>query len=393
MKTLSLLIILVFSSILVGCSSEKSASNDSDNAHSVDYRLYEDAEGQDTAIWSVREGSSADATIGNVYDTQKESHVIEFQGNGTNDAYIAGAERGELAWNEQEHFTISWEMQYAEDAVIYVMVETTEGVRYLFYTPSHVRGLLHGFERGIMHGLGGSIRDGRWRKITRDLQSDLQDAEPDNQLMAVNGIIVRGSGRIDNLLLYTPTKRMHENGENGTDAWEISDSDPEGATVQRSLDAQQGQFIAFEGEGVENAYSIALGNREEQLLQWRFRGFGDVPREIESSGEIRDPNAFAFRVFVTTRFGERELLYTLGFSNLGLLESDVIHHGLGDDRTLGSILVGSGNTLGLWQTITRDIEEDIWDFEPDNQLLHIDRFEVRGSGFVDDLQSFYTPSI
>ncbi len=43
-------------------------------------------------------------------------------------------------------------------------------------------------------------------RITRDLESDLEDAEPENRLIAVNGFIFNGGNgaRVDNIALYNP---------------------------------------------------------------------------------------------------------------------------------------------------------------------------------------------
>jgi len=62
--------------------------------------------------------------------------------------------------------------------------------------------------------------------------------------------------------------------------------------------------------------------------------------------------------------GKRETkIYFRSQITLGLLESGTtIHHGLGDDRIKGSVWAGDDpmNELGLWQTVTRDLQEDIW---------------------------------
>ena len=91
------------------------------------------------------------------------------------------------------------------------------------------------------------------------------------------------------------------------------------------------------------------------------------------------------RVHTTTANGKKDLIYTLGEKNLGLIENNrTIHHALGDDRAIGSVWVENypANSLGLPQAITRDLDEDIRDFEPNNHLLKIDSFEVKGSGKV-----------
>jgi len=362
--------------------------------------VIEDAEDGTTDGWMVRSGQNA--TIANIFDEDSQSFVIRLNGNGTRDSYILGAERGANAWNNQSDRFITWRMRFEENSVVYIAVQTTFGLRYLFYTPSHNRGLLHGFPGGIHHGLGSAIRDGRWRTITRDLERDLKDAEPDNDLISVNAFLVRGSGLLDDIILYNPNERVYDNGNQGTTAWRVSDNRPEGARIVNIDDDDlqgrqlQGRVLSLEGAGIRNAYRIGdsggdavWNNRDHQIFQWRFRGFGPEVEVFDSRGIIRDDRAFEFRIYVRTAQGKRELLYTLGAQHQGV-SGRVIHHGLGDDRIRGSVWAGDDpiNELGLWQTVTRDLEEDIRDFEPNNRLIAINGFQVRGSGLIDDIKTF-----
>lgn len=51
-------------------------------------------------------------------------------------------------------------------------------------------------------GLGSLSTDGNWHLFNRDLQADLQQAQPDNTIVSINGLIVRGSLDIDDLIFY-----------------------------------------------------------------------------------------------------------------------------------------------------------------------------------------------
>jgi len=85
-----------------------------------------------------------------------------------------------------------------EDAIgdrypIYIPVTTKNGTRYLFYNDLPKRILRHGFDGGILHGLGGYAHPeykGVWRVYTRDLEKDLKDSEPDNELISINGLYI-----------------------------------------------------------------------------------------------------------------------------------------------------------------------------------------------------------
>ncbi|NPA60895.1 MAG: hypothetical protein GXO06_01250 [Epsilonproteobacteria bacterium] len=361
--------------------------------------IYEDGEDGNITGWSVREGNISD--IVNVYDDTLKSRVIELRGGGS---YMLGALDGDEAWHNTTQKMISWKMRTDIPYTIYVVVNTTNGLRHLFYTYSPNRGLKHGFDTGIHHGLGEATTSGRWRTVTRDLEKDLKDAEPENRIVEVNGFIYSGGdgGRVDDIVLFNRDETILEDGELGVKKWVISDNTPEGAMVENIEDNDtqgrntQGYIISLKGNGFDNAYMIGAKSEDnssswkiddKKILQWRFRNFGEA-EVIDERGTIKDPNAFEFRVFVDTKNGARELIYTLGAENLGLIETKVIHHGLGDDRIIGSVWSGDDpmNELGLWQTITRDLQEDIWDFEPDNRLLRVNGFEVRNSGYIDDIK-------
>ncbi len=368
--------------------------------------VLEDAEDENTDGWSVRNGSSAEASINNVFDADIQSRVIEVDGTaGTNDSYILA---GNEQWNESNGRTITWKMNFDENVVVYVLVHTDQGDRYLFYTPSPNTALFHGFTGGIHHGLSATMRDGRWRQITRNLDDDLHDAEPENNILSVEAFLVRGHGRFDDIRLYNPLSVMYEDGESGTDGWHLFDNTPAGATITNIADNdlqgnhRQGHVLSLQGDGFNNAYILgaingngAWGNQTEKIVHWKFRDFGPEPEVLSADpderGTIRDPQAFEFRISIETTAGHREMIYTLGANNLGLIENGVgIHHALGDDRIRGSIWAGDAtpNTLGAWHAVTRDLEEDIMDFEPNNRLISVNAFIVRNSGLVDDIRMY-----
>jgi len=365
------------------------------------YQQYFDGEDGSLGGWHMRDDSEINGRINNLFDSAIGSRVIEFTGG---ESYSIGANTEEPeAWNNQKSRMISWRMKTLSDAQIIVHVNTTFGLRHLFYTTmSYNRALYHSFEGGIHHGIAGSA-DGRWRTITRDLERDLKDADPTNELLSVDGMTINGGDgmRLDDLLLYSPIETYYMNG-NEVNGWSISDNDPLGATIKVIEDSDlqgrslQGKVISLEGSGVQNAYLFApIENHTQKILQWRFRNFGDEPivlsADPDERGTIRDPDAFAFRVHLKTTKGDRDLLYTLGEFHEGIIENgQTIHHGLGDDRTIGSIWAGDEpirlNEKGLWQGVTRNLVEDLKDFEPDNELISVESFEVRNSGLIDDIK-------
>ena len=90
-------------------------------------------------------------------------------------------------------------MRYSEDCIIYADVQTTAGHRYLCYRPDDYDAL--GSGEYIHHGIGSWAIDGQWHTFVRDLQADLADAQPGVDILEVNGFLIRGSGRLDDIKL------------------------------------------------------------------------------------------------------------------------------------------------------------------------------------------------
>ncbi|MCK4440408.1 MAG: hypothetical protein KAU90_00285, partial [Sulfurovaceae bacterium] len=153
--------------------------------------VYENGEDGLANGWRVQKNGEP-AT--NIYSPSQDSRVIRLEGNGG--PWILGAISGNLAWNNSTEKTISWKMVQGARYTVYIPVTTTNGTRYLFYNDLPKRILRHGIEGGILHGLGGynhSEYKNVWRTYTRDLERDLKDSEPDNELISVNGFMYAGA--------------------------------------------------------------------------------------------------------------------------------------------------------------------------------------------------------
>ena len=168
------------------------------------YTIYEDGEDRTTDGWIIYDQDPAGATITNVDDTDTASRIILFQGEGLQNGYRLGGNGGTPeAWNNASK-VINWDMKFEESFVIYITVETTLGQRYLTYnqsSTSKIDGIY------IINGLDnnqGTINS-QWTSVSRNLESDLQVFEPTNEIISVNGFLVRGDGRIDNIKLPETT--------------------------------------------------------------------------------------------------------------------------------------------------------------------------------------------
>lgn len=158
--------------------------------------VYEDAEDGNTNGWSNYTGTPG--TVQSVYDSALGSRVIEFTGSGTQTGYRLRNANG-TKWQNTTERVLSWNMKYNETFQIFIDVETTAGHRYLYYTNANSDAL--GTGEYVRFGLGAVASGGSWQFIERDLQADLNKAQSGVRITEVNGFLIRGGGRVDNITL------------------------------------------------------------------------------------------------------------------------------------------------------------------------------------------------
>ena len=148
--------------------------------------------------WSVYDKNPEGATITQIDDPLgEEGKVIALQGEGKKNGYMLGfwGATG-LNWTN-----ISWKMNYTEPFSVYIVVETEDGNRYLWYSSKNIV-IQPTSTRYIRHAVGTNVLDGEWHNFTRDLESDLQ-ARPETEnlhVLNVKAIMVRGSGLITDIV-------------------------------------------------------------------------------------------------------------------------------------------------------------------------------------------------
>lgn len=166
--------------------------------------VYEDAEDGTIERWTlVNVLPSSRASISNVFDSERGSSVIQFRGASIADGYLLSKTDGGK-WRNPKQFVIEWSMQFSEAFLITIDMETSAGRRILTYLPFELAAL--GINMYVYRGLGTDARSGMWRTFARDLQSDLNEAQPGVAILEVNSFLIRGSGRVDDIRLrdYLP---------------------------------------------------------------------------------------------------------------------------------------------------------------------------------------------
>ena len=340
--------------------------------------VYEDAEDGKADRW-VLVGDGNDAV--NVYSHSSDSRVIHLDGQGG--PWRLKAPNGDFLWKNTTEKTISWRMSTSDRYTVFITVSTTFGTRYLFYNDLPKRILRHNMDgKGILHGLGGYKHDsykGVWRKYTRDLEADLKDSEPDNEIISIDGFMYSGSDAfIDDIVLYNPQEHVYEDGS-GAANWVVADNDPAGATITSINDPfgehVHGDVLQFQGDGMNNSYKININESEYDILQWRSRYYEN----------------YSVSVMVETTEGTRELLYRnyTNWTPTGGIKNDgqTIWIQMGNYALVGvngwEQKRDFGEVNHHWQTVTRDLRQDIKSFEPDNELISVTSFTVIGGSAIE----------
>ncbi len=169
------------------------------------------------------------ATIVNVHDPAGGGKVIRFDGAGLDHGYRLWT-GGMSEWGAPDQFVMEWRMNYSEPFEVFIDIETTRGHRYLAYPP--VDGDTLGEDEFVRHGIGAFITNGGWHTVVRDLQKDLEAAQPGTRIIAVNSFMIRGNGSVDDIKLHrrfpgAPNPHalyttVYEDGEDGlSDGWHL----------------------------------------------------------------------------------------------------------------------------------------------------------------------------
>ncbi len=188
--------------------------------HSLAGVVYEDAENGDTAGWDIFDATPAGAAIENVYDADRGSRVIHLNG----DRYFNGFRLRKADgnwWDAHEQATLRWSQRFDTVFTIYVRVLTEQGTRHLLYIPSDRGPIGSATAHYLLFGLGRAARDGDWHDFERDLSADLAALQPQNRLIAVQGMLIRGNGWLDDIemgAIAPPTIRKVYVGQNASPA-------------------------------------------------------------------------------------------------------------------------------------------------------------------------------
>jgi len=325
-----------------------------------DFIIYEDAEDLSISRWS----KSSEGNVSNILDITTASHVINFN---SADLY---SNPYTLNLNNQKNFNLSWDMKTTEGFIIDILVNTTQGERFLRYDDTITIGK-DGVDT-LLLGLGYTPTNGQWNTIVRDLEKDLKTIEPSNQLLSIQSFIIRANAKIDNIELFSSPLKLYENAEDGlTERWSIYSGDNT-ATVSNNIDTSiNSKIISLQGNSYAHQYIIG-GDYTGEANAWNDK------KNTNIQWSMKNGDGFIISLVINTQLGVRYINYFDGSRTYSTINGDTLVYGLGSDA--------SNNK---WHIYIRNIKDDLLKLEPTNKLLSIEGLIVTGSIKIDDLELFH----
>ena len=202
-------IILFFSSPVIQANTNSIISHGDiyRGINSEDYTYAESstvhADGSNASSWNIYD-NDPEGTISSAQFSGYtiDNNAIKLEGDGCKTGYrrIFDTPATGIEFKKQ------WSMKYSEAYTVYISCQTKDGHRYLYYTASNDDKLeLPNNSRYVHHGLGTDTKSGSWITVRRNLQKDLKEAQPDNEIISVDAFLIRGSGFVDDLITLAYT--------------------------------------------------------------------------------------------------------------------------------------------------------------------------------------------
>jgi len=152
----------------------------------------------------------------------------------------------------------------------------------------------------------------------------------------------------------------YEDGEDkGVKKWKILEPSLNAKITNKYDKSRETNVIRLEGKGTKNAYRLfsydgaSWENKKERILHWQMKYSED----------------FVIIIGMDTSAGKRYLIYTPGESN-------------------GYMQIGLGKDIrnGQWQRLSRNLQDDLDQFERGNRIVSVNSFVIRGSGMLDNIK-------
>ncbi len=162
--------------------------------------VVEDGESGATGNWQVFDTTPDGYAINN--NSEGQNSYISFTSNNQQNGFMLGNTSAAAPGLDLADITAaSFRLRATRSFTVAFVVETDQGLRYLRYSHSS-NTVPQGGSSVVSVGLGRSSYNGYWHPYSRNLQADLDAAQPGNTIIKVHGVQVRGSIDLDDVVLF-----------------------------------------------------------------------------------------------------------------------------------------------------------------------------------------------
>ncbi len=385
--------------------------------------VYEDASDGSVERWtSLRNGE-----VSNIIDNG--NRVISISGNRAKDAFVLGGKNSSdsLSWNNQSEKILKLRMKFDSRYYLFVYVQTLSGeVTRLRYSSSHDNELKN---RDIRVSLGKASDDGAWVSVERNLEEDLKRYKPNDEIVAVYGLMAMGSGLIDDVELVggevsTPIvdagsdKRitlgdsirlmgrvnnldaeLYQWEENGVTLYS-DDRDAMFTYTPTGLGSQILTLIVTDEDGqiYRDSMKVKVIEKEapsvddSDLNGMKFSRAGEyvVNRVSYRWGEAQEK-----RISWKMNFNARYYLYLLTETKNGDIER--IRFSSSRDaelkRKIIRVSLGTHSDDGKWVDVSVDLEKELKKYKPDDSIVAIHGMWIQTRGSNEEIKEITFSSV
>jgi hypothetical protein len=165
-----------------------------------------------------------------------------------------------------------------------------------------------------------------------------------------------------NDLIYLDYNVIDDGEDLNTLGWEIYDNKPKGAAILNVYDDDtKSNVIEFNGH-IQNGYRYIIDDNENHLTEF----------------SINFENNYMFYFDLETSEGEKSIAYSPKSSPTVII----------DNNKTVRISLGKDTKLGVWETFTRDLNEDLNSAFDNIEILTVKQIRVVGTGKVDNIKMF-----
>lgn len=299
------------------------------------YIMYEDAEDGNTVGW-VKPLNGLGSVAANVADDELHGKVISFTGKSA-DTYNTFTPPLNNPWQYPAYAVLAWDLKYSQAAGFMASVNTTLGVKNIYYSTKVVTPGPSG--NFVYFRLDGLHKDGAWHTLSRDLQKDLQAYFPAASVTGLISFTAYGTGKVDNI-------RLIKTASLGSASGVILDEDGKGLDKVIVMAKEQGVAVISNKQGKFILPNLPPG---EYNLVFAKNGYQFSPTTIVIDNKGTDVNDLAIKATLPPYivYEDAEAGNTANWVKYGSLLSTLAN--VADDEAHGRVIAFNTAPVNMYQ--------------------------------------------